>query len=1500
MSRGGASASISARPPPPSYEAGDEMYGGGMEDTGDAGYAEVLVSPPGAGRGRGRGRGPSSLRKSTTLNDMAPMLAGDSAVHALHDVTDVTSSAQRVRFAGLDSYTPPPEMEAMLAASEAPSAPPGPPIRIATRGGSARGRGMGPRARASDAAAADSSDDGGAPAPRVKAVRSKGEAMRAPAPGDAHAGALRPPKRQVAPSDDDGAAAEPVQLHVRDVPDGETRETVAAHFSQFGTVARVLLNRNKHYATVTFASHADAKAAKGLGKMWGDVPLRIMWVHPEPRPPRALAAQLAAEPADSGSDTAAGMETAAEEDEQRRQPAAPSPPPAARPRPPPVRPAPAPLAAPPAAAGRKRPAIAPLEAQDELDAQPPSLPAPLRLPSMLDVPLPARAVDVDTSAHPGQGSDGLIGTCAYMCSDSSFAERATFNELHAFERDTQKASARELAVTHFKRSAAGDVVIVEDLRPPRVLARTLEHIFSAIIDADKRGVDPRFTNDADEPRTPTLLEILSFASDRCRAISRDIISQNYRARGRNDALVMEMFERMIRLQIIFNYECAGTLKEWHAQENANEVRITSFLKSLLELYDDARVRSIPNVAELASPNEAEFRAYYVLVFMADESEKEAFAAAIRALPPHLLREPPLAHALRCWTAYACNDYTRFWKLTQSRDTTFIMGALLARVFHHVRAATLEIMNQSYTPKVAINVTDLAHMLALPSKEAAAECVRQHGLTVLGRGSGHVFTPGTTKFTRPAGRPVRKLERHLIPHALDHETRRALVDVRLWARTAKAAAFAPVGSDAGVYVPTSARDDVDAPSCVCATDLRAGSRFSTSLADAQRMRAHGAPPARPAMPVLPAHQQASTPQHSPVRTKPASIERPAAVVAAVPPPAASLPASVVLSPQVHTTFAPALPAGMPPHVAPPPAQLTPSVHVMTTTAVSPAPAPVSILPLHATHGHVLPAAAVAVATPPVPLRATETQLPLITPDHDDTSTSALENDSEANALASATLLHASVLDRARQSRASLHTQQVHAGESRLAEAREVAQETVNCVRLFRLHVWRLRAQERALAKANAVTQLQRMGDAHDMLTSSPAPVLNPFHARKRARLDLDVAALYEDTLADACRTPPPEPHSPSPMKLHEQVTLHALVSTCLQMVSEIGDADSARMQSSGSIKTPSFSFTLARTHVMLHTLVSSLSTHFAGLEAPPLVHCLARAHQAVGRVQRPSHNSSATAVLDYNCACVAAALDAFFGSHTSAAALPCGTATIHVANHGHAATCARVCAYVASWVDAVQHAVQELNVELITACSRSSDLPRTLAAMTESASPHAMPLCSAIQGTPWMQVMVQLIAAGDGHAVVSATRDVILSALKDALKRTRAVTEDVGVVVDVRTSVLHALAGTRVTSCASVHDECTSMQEDEAPAVVHSRALDDMRARMEAESAASRAWMLKLQAAVAEPPAAFLPAPVDVGTSASRDGSRSNVTTMADLAAAIAQERTLWERMEVVSGMPHAL
>jgi hypothetical protein len=93
----------------------------------------------------------------------------------------------------------------------------------------------------------------------------------------------------------------------------------------------------------------------------------------------------------------------------------------------------------------------------------------------------------------------------------------------------------QMAATIYRRSAAGDDEATESqIRCPAALLLTVDFLFQRALDADCFGIDPRMG------AVPDLITIFNFVFNRTRSIRRDYSTQNYGAKQRNDALVIEV------------------------------------------------------------------------------------------------------------------------------------------------------------------------------------------------------------------------------------------------------------------------------------------------------------------------------------------------------------------------------------------------------------------------------------------------------------------------------------------------------------------------------------------------------------------------------------------------------------------------------------------------------------------------------------------------------------------------------------------------------------------------------------------------------------------------------------------------------------------------------------------------------------------------------------------------------------------------------------------------
>lgn len=119
----------------------------------------------------------------------------------------------------------------------------------------------------------------------------------------------------------------------------------------------------------------------------------------------------------------------------------------------------------------------------------------------------------------------------------------------------------------------------------------------------------------------------AFLRDRTRSIRQDFTFQNERG-----DVAIDVHERIARYHILATHLQRET-KGFSAQQEVEQLR--KVLQSLREFYDDARRQG------LAYPNEAEFRAYYILVFL----DNPKMLVQTQALSPDVLRSGPVQLAL---------------------------------------------------------------------------------------------------------------------------------------------------------------------------------------------------------------------------------------------------------------------------------------------------------------------------------------------------------------------------------------------------------------------------------------------------------------------------------------------------------------------------------------------------------------------------------------------------------------------------------------------------------------------------------------------------------------------------------------------------------------------------------------------------------------------------------------------------------------------------------------
>lgn len=304
---------------------------------------------------------------------------------------------------------------------------------------------------------------------------------------------------------------------------------------------------------------------------------------------------------------------------------------------------------------------------------------------------------------PQQLSDAakFRGNCMEMCPEFEREERefqGEGDELEVFPGTTKLDPA--IAVKIYRRPAAGrELPLPEDVRPPEVLRQTLDYLLHKVV--------PR------SPDSDRLANVQGFVWNRTRAIRQDFIVQ-----GEAGPLTIECHERIARWHILSLHWRGGSVdgqgKErdswpadrdpWSKQQELEQLAKT--LTSLNEFYDDLRLTT---GEEAPSPNEAEFRAYHLILNIFDPE----VLRVVELLPEPVFDAPILQTAIRM-RSYAqrsnrggssranalntdapMNFFSRFFAEIKSPQVPYLLACMLENQFSQVREGALKALSANY-------------------------------------------------------------------------------------------------------------------------------------------------------------------------------------------------------------------------------------------------------------------------------------------------------------------------------------------------------------------------------------------------------------------------------------------------------------------------------------------------------------------------------------------------------------------------------------------------------------------------------------------------------------------------------------------------------------------------------------------------------------------------------------------------------------------------------------
>lgn len=336
----------------------------------------------------------------------------------------------------------------------------------------------------------------------------------------------------------------------------------------------------------------------------------------------------------------------------------------------------------------------------------------------------------ETSAwgKPARLEDAItpVGTCLDMCDEYERVWRIFKDKDVQPSEKTNGEPDEARMVKKFKRSAAGqDHPVESDLRPPHILRKTVDYLFSEL------------TKDND-----SLSKHYGFIWDRTRAIRNDFsVQQVSKPQDVQDAVFC--FENIVRFHLISYHLFAGADAGSRSPlYNAGQDReqLDKSLRSLFEYYNDHGRNN-------TFVNEAEFRAYGILF----QSRKPAMSVEkiSNSLPHHIVKHPLVQLAIeayassnQAYTSYendmgvssaitASQDWATYFLTILSERCPYLMACAAEFYFPNIRAMALAAIIRAYKqPKartIPFEFADLKDALGADDTTAVDEILQSMGI-----------------------------------------------------------------------------------------------------------------------------------------------------------------------------------------------------------------------------------------------------------------------------------------------------------------------------------------------------------------------------------------------------------------------------------------------------------------------------------------------------------------------------------------------------------------------------------------------------------------------------------------------------------------------------------------------------------------------------------------------------------------------------------------------------
>ncbi|PQE10849.1 low temperature viability protein [Rutstroemia sp. NJR-2017a BBW] len=301
---------------------------------------------------------------------------------------------------------------------------------------------------------------------------------------------------------------------------------------------------------------------------------------------------------------------------------------------------------------------------------------------------------IDDPLKPKKLSDAIDfkGTCDQMCPEEETIRRIIEDDVQRAEKEVAPDGSLwpspKKMIKKLARSAAGeDAPLPQDVRSPAALRQTLDYLIHTVLGEDGN-----------------LAAQHEFLWDRTRAIRRDFVFQSSMSPPELQDQVY-CLEKITRFHVTALHQMS---KPGAAPENFEEQQeveqLSKSLLSLIHAYEDCNLQDIP------CDNEAEFRAYYVLLnssnpgiletvqnwgwkFWGESEEIKIAVSLVESLQNIWSHRGPLQPFSS--TNVAQNAFSRFFTILKDESVSYTMACFAEMHFNEVRKNVFKTILSAY-------------------------------------------------------------------------------------------------------------------------------------------------------------------------------------------------------------------------------------------------------------------------------------------------------------------------------------------------------------------------------------------------------------------------------------------------------------------------------------------------------------------------------------------------------------------------------------------------------------------------------------------------------------------------------------------------------------------------------------------------------------------------------------------------------------------------------------